>query len=141
MKAIIAKAIRQLLFVAGGALGAKSAASESDIEAITSAIMVIASLGWSWWNEVKERKAAAKAAATVGALMLLLGATGCATVAPGSDPYVVRDEQTINIAFDTVDAFLKWERDNRILAPQEVQEFAESLRWRATEAFRSAKRI
>lgn len=141
MKAILAKAIRQILFVAGGAIGAKSTASDSDIEAITGAVMIVASLAWSWFNEWRERKEAAKVAAAVGLLALMMGATGCTTVAPGSDPYVVRAEQTINVAFETVNAFLQWEYNNRVIAPKEVQDFAEALRFRAPDAFRSAKRM
>ena len=91
MKAIIAKAIRQLLFVAGGAVGAKAVASESDIETISSAVMIVGSLAWSWWTEFQKRKAAAKAAATVGALCAFAGILGCVT--PISDATITRVEQ------------------------------------------------
>jgi hypothetical protein len=63
------------------------------------------------------------------ALSLVLGFTGCAHVADGEDPFVVRTEQTIDGAFATVDAFVAhehqfrdWYREN---APQ-VHAFAET---------------
>lgn len=60
MKSIIAKAVRQLLFVAGGAIGAKATASESDIETVTSAVMILGSLAWSWWTEYSKRRTESK---------------------------------------------------------------------------------
>lgn len=56
MKPILAKLVRQVLFVAGGYLGAKSAPSDMDVETLTGALMVVSSLAWSWYNECKKQK-------------------------------------------------------------------------------------
>jgi hypothetical protein len=42
-----------------------------------------------------------------------LSSTGCKSVDPGSDPVVVNAERSEKIAFDTIDAFLKLESQNR----------------------------
>ena len=55
--------------------------------------------------------------------------TGCVT--PTGDSVVVRSEQTIAIAYDTLDTFLKLEHDNQALIKTkvpEVHKFAEKLR-------------
>jgi hypothetical protein len=55
--------------------------------------------------------------------------TGCAT--PTGDAVVVRAEQTIAIAYDTLDTFLKLEHDNKEMVKAklpEVHKFAEKLR-------------
>ena len=48
------------------------------------------------------------------AALLIVGSAGCGTftVAPGSDPVVVYAEASAELALDTFDSFLKWERDN-----------------------------
>lgn len=65
------------------------------------------------------------------ALLLPFSVVGCAALAPGADPVVVRAEQSIQIAFSTFDTFLKLEHDNsakvKDKAP-EVHQFAEWLR-------------
>lgn len=61
--------------------------------------------------------------------------TGCASVAPGHDPVVVRAEQSLSIAFDTIDTFLKLEHGNQELVKQKVPEvhaFAQKLRAKVT---------
>jgi hypothetical protein len=58
---------------------------------------------------------------------------GCAAPDPNADPVVVRAEQTLSIAFDSMDTFLKIEKRNAELVKQKVPEvhaFAESLRAR-----------
>ena len=64
-------------------------------------------------------------------LFISLVATGCATVQPGSDPLVVRVEQTESVALSTFTAFLKVDNADRAFwrtnAP-ELHAFAEYLR-------------
>jgi len=67
--------------------------------------------------------------------LALLVMTGCASVAPGHDPVVVRAEQSLSIAFDTIDTFLKLEHDNQELVKKklpEVHAFAQKLRAKVT---------
>lgn len=73
------------------------------------------------------------------ALSLQLSAllTGCATLAPGSDPVAVRAEQTVASAFNAFDTFLRLERQHsatvKAKAPS-VHRFAEWLRAPVPEA-------
>jgi hypothetical protein len=66
-------------------------------------------------------------------LLALLAAAmcACATLDPKADAVEVRAEQTVSIAFDTFDTFLKLETQNRAMllkkAP-EVVAFADTLR-------------
>lgn len=53
---------------------------------------------------------------------------GCSTIQTGSDPVVVRAEQTQVIAFDTVDLILKQEYTYRSLLPAESKVIADALR-------------
>jgi hypothetical protein len=64
---------------------------------------------------------------------------GCSTVAPGSDPVVVRAEQVTLIAADTIDAFLRFERANQASLGADVHAVAQSLRHEAPRAIRSAR--
>lgn len=68
--------------------------------------------------------------------------TGCATtVAPGADPIVVNAERSIKIAFDTVDAFIRWERANEASVPVSVHAAAETLRREFPDKFRLARSV
>lgn len=61
----------------------------------------------------------------------LLLCFGCAALSPGADPIVVRAEQTISIAFATINTFTKLDDENRELFRTKVPEvhaFAEWLR-------------
>jgi hypothetical protein len=65
------------------------------------------------------------------AMALAISVTGCATLNPGADPVVVRAEQSIKVAFDTFDTFLKMEKSNQARIRDKVpavHEFAEWLR-------------
>jgi predicted metal-dependent hydrolase len=67
--------------------------------------------------------------------LALVVMAGCASVQEGHDPVVVRAEQSLSIAFDTVDTFLKIEHGNREVIKAKVPEvhaFAEKLRERVT---------
>jgi len=61
----------------------------------------------------------------------IVGFIGCATLDTKADAVEVRAEQTVSIAFDTFDTFLKLETQNRAIllkkAP-EVVAFADTLR-------------
>jgi len=63
--------------------------------------------------------------------LALLSMTGCAILKPGSDPLVVRTEQTLTIAKATLDTFEKTDNANRAFwktnAPA-LHTFAEYLR-------------
>jgi hypothetical protein len=70
------------------------------------------------------------------------GSLSPATVSPGSDPLVVDAERSIAASFDTVDAFLAAEHDNRDALRQDlpaVHALAEQLRRDAPNAFAEAK--
>jgi hypothetical protein len=60
---------------------------------------------------------------------------------PGQDPVVVRAEQTTVIAFEFVDAFLKWERSNEMTVGGEVHSFAETVRRNAPLWFTHARTL
>lgn len=66
---------------------------------------------------------------------------GCAALRPGQDPVVVRAEQTTVIAFEFVDAFLKWEKSNELTVGGDVHQFAENVRKNAPMWFTSARVI
>jgi len=78
------------------------------------------------------------------ALVALMGLflAGCAAIAPGHDPVVVRAEQTQRLAFESLNAFLRLEHSNRafyMVKTPRVHEAAESLRRRAPESFRALR--
>jgi hypothetical protein len=76
------------------------------------------------------------------ALLVLALATGCSTtVAPGADPVVVRAEQTIEIAADTVDAFVRWERANEAKVSPAVHAAAENIRREFPDKFRLTRAV
>ena len=139
MRAMVAKAVRQALFVVGGALGSKGAVNESDVEVITAALMIVGSLAWSWFNVWREKKQAARLAGTLGVAVLGLALVGCGSVAPGSDPVVVYAERTTLVSMDTIDAFLRFERANEAALGAKVHGIAESLRKQAPKALRAAR--
>lgn len=64
-------------------------------------------------------------------LALLLAIAGCVRLNPGADPFIVRSEQAIAAAVESVDGFLKLDDANRELskhAAPEAHRIAESLR-------------
>jgi hypothetical protein len=69
--------------------------------------------------------------ATVGICAVGALITACSSVVPGSDPLVVRAQQTETIAYSAFDTFLKFDNANRAYiasnAPA-VHAFAETLR-------------
>lgn len=73
-------------------------------------------------------------------LPLLLGG-GCATLNPNADPVVVNAERTIEVARVTLDAFVRFEFNQRAKCPPEVQAAAESIRRHAPEWFNRALRL
>lgn len=74
-------------------------------------------------------------------LILPLFFTGCTSLQPGADPLVVNAERTIEISRATLDAFVRWEFNNRAKCPKEVQEAAERIRQHAPEWFNRAMRL
>ena len=69
---------------------------------------------------------------------------GCAAIAPGSDPVVVRAEQTTAIALDTFDLFLAIERQQEsalLKVNPRIHEFAELLRREAPQWFSTARAL
>jgi len=80
-------------------------------------------------------------AALLGGPSIILN-TGCAPagVVTG-DPVVVNSEKTINIAWDTVQAFLKWELANRGSVSPDVHAVAQAIRAKAPDQFRNARAV
>jgi len=77
--------------------------------------------------------------ATLVASFLLVG---CATVAPGNDPLVVRAEQTTKIAVNLFDSFLKYEYQNRTLLAKvdvEIRKQADHIRANAPKWIEDAR--
>lgn len=75
--------------------------------------------------------------------VLLLLAVSCATITSG-DPVVVRAEQSVNIAFETVDTFLYVEKTHQAdlaKVSADAHRVAEALRSNAPDAFRKARRL
>lgn len=63
---------------------------------------------------------------------------GCEGLDPGADAFAVRSQQSIQIAFDTVDGFVKWEYQNRSILPYSVTHEADVLRNQFPPAHESA---
>jgi hypothetical protein len=74
-------------------------------------------------------------------LLPLLICGGCASLQPGADPLVVNSERTIGIAKETLDAFVRFEFNNRSKCPPEVQAAAETIRREAPVWFARAMRV
>lgn len=74
-------------------------------------------------------------------LLPLLLCGGCSTLAPGADPVVVNTERTLEVARATLDAFVRFEFNNRAKCPAEVQAAAEKIRRDAPEWFARAMRL
>jgi hypothetical protein len=75
--------------------------------------------------------------------LLLILAVSCATITSG-DPIVVRAEQSVNIAFETVDTFLYIEKTHQAdlaRVSADAHAVAEALRSNAPDAFRKARRL
>jgi hypothetical protein len=79
--------------------------------------------------------------ATLASCALTPALTGCKapTSAIQGDPVVVNSEKTIAIAFETIDAFLKWEKENQASVTPDVHAAAQSIRSKAHEQFRNAR--
>lgn len=80
------------------------------------------------------------------ALLVLLSAfaAGCAAIKPGNDPVVVRAEQATRSAMATIDTFLKYEYDNRMLlqiADLNIKVAADKMRVMAPQALASARNL
>lgn len=75
-------------------------------------------------------------------LLPLMLTSGCfATLQVGADPVVVNAERTIEVARVTLDAFVKFEFNQRAKCPKEVQDAAEAIRRNAPEWFNRALRF
>ena len=100
-------------------------------------------LAWFWWvvdyiASIKRdppgtvvtitKGSGAAALFLVGALGISSMTVGCLGVAPGSEAFVVRSEQTISSSFSTVDTFVTWEAANRDSLPESVTAVADTLR-------------
>ena len=48
-------------------------------------------------------------------LLIVALMTACGTLQPGADPFIVRAEQTQQVAFDTFDTFVTMDNNNRTL--------------------------
>lgn len=71
------------------------------------------------------------------ALFLVVGMAGCATLAPGEDPIVVRTEQTLEASLAVYDAGMTWCKANpQHLTPAAAQ-VAETIRTAFPPAYRS----
>jgi hypothetical protein len=57
------------------------------------------------------------------------------------DPVAVNSEKTIAIARDTIDAFLKWEKENRSFVSPDVHAAAQAIRAKAPDQFRNARAV
>lgn len=71
----------------------------------------------------------------------LLFSTSCAKLDVGSDPVVVKSEQTIRISTYTLDAFFKLERTNKdklLAINPKIHDFAQSARLTTPNYIRSA---
>lgn len=73
--------------------------------------------------------------------VLFIALIGCSTLKPEADPVVVRAEQTVKIAFDVCDAFLAWEFANRVAIPDQIHNYATSLRDSGPLAFQTARAL
>lgn len=74
------------------------------------------------------------------AALALVALVGCATIQPGADPVLVRAEQALVVSFETVDAFLRIERENQHALDEVVpgaHAVAESMRTRGPASFRA----
>lgn len=74
---------------------------------------------------------------------LLILAVSCASVTSG-DPVVVRAEQSVNLAFETIDTFLWIEHNHQADMAKlsaDTHQVAEGLRTQGPEAFRKARRL
>lgn len=83
---------------------------------------------------------------SVIAALLMLGALsmstfGCAPIDAGADPLIVNAERSIQMSFETVDAFLQFDHANREAIKQtapDVHRFAEATRQSAPALFQTA---
>lgn len=84
------------------------------------------------------RRYSVRAAALLAVVVLVVG---CASVAPGSDPILVRGEQSLSVSFAILDSFVRVEYNNRSLvqakAPQ-LSALAEQIRRNAPALLRTA---
>lgn len=73
---------------------------------------------------------------------LMIGTTGCASILPGHSALVVRAEQLDQMSFDTVDAFLRFEKANRDMLwilNRDIKKAADKLRTDFPPAHQSLK--
>jgi len=62
-------------------------------------------------------------------ILSLVCAFGCATLAPNADPVEVRAEQSVSVAFDTFDVFLKIELANEALLKTKAPDVVKFAAW------------
>lgn len=74
-------------------------------------------------------------------LLPLLMCDGCSTLQVGADPLVVNAERTLEVSRATLDAFVRFEFNNRAKCPPEIQAAAEKIRREAPEWFGRAMRL
>lgn len=69
--------------------------------------------------------------------------TGCQAPSAqiNGDPVVVNAERAIALSFDTIDTFLRWERQNSAIVPPNVAAVARTLRIEAPDKFRNARSV
>ncbi len=115
MKEILKKLARHGLT----ALGGVGMATDGNVEQLAGALSFLIGIAMSLYEARKTKPIADPAATSVAVKIIpllvtcaLLG-SGCASVAPGHDPVVVRAEQTRSIAASTFAAFVKLEHYNR----------------------------
>lgn len=80
----------------------------------------------------------------IGPLLLVALITACAGIKPGNDPVVVRAEQVTKASMATIDTFLKYEYDNRLLlqiADPKIKAAADAMRVQAPQVFMSARTL
>ena len=136
-----ANIITSLLHIALGALAARGLITGSEVETLTGALLSIITLAISHdWHGTPPgaNPPSTPPSGKIIPVFLLVGTvagalflSGCAGVAPGSDPLVVHAEQTLTGAEATFDTFLQLDDQNRALVAAKappVHAFAEWLR-------------
>jgi hypothetical protein len=78
-------------------------------------------------RSVAERHQAKWTCCLLAALIFTAILSGCASIAPGHDPILVRHEQATQLLFITSDRFLRWEHANREKFPN-IKPLADKLR-------------
>jgi hypothetical protein len=77
-------------------------------------------------------------------VFMVVGCSGCATLAPGADPVVVRAEQTLSASLDVTTALLTLEKDHPATFDAAIpgaHKVAEDLRVKFPPAYHEGERL